>query len=54
MTCRYLYEEKCNLKNEVCWYLVSGVEQITCSGYEKEEYDPNSPEHERDLPETES
>ena len=54
MECKYIYDKKCNITGAPCWYLVSGVEQVTCENYEKEEYDPNSPEHERDVPETES
>lgn len=40
--CKYLYENECNITGVTCWYLVSGVEQITCVNYEKDEYKEKS------------
>ena len=49
MMCRFLYDSKCNITNEPCWFLVSGVEQITCMNYEKEEIpDYENPDKERE------
>jgi len=46
MPCNHLYDDKCNLTGEPCWYAMSATE-VCCENYEEEIYPPDDPDKER-------